>query len=110
MQTCQTLRTEEGFCHEDFDCDLDHMCWYKTEEDAKNDRKKCMKLYSQEKFFEYGYKKVDGPDKIKGLTPHFRKTYEHFYNMDINMHFGRYCKSGVAVIIGENKMKCVTID
>lgn len=30
--------------------------------------------------------------------------------MDENTHFGRYCKSGVAAIISENEMMCVTID
>lgn len=66
-------------------------------------------MFSQPKFTEYGYRKQE-KDKPKSNIPHQREIANINYNMDTNIHFGRYCQSGIAAIIGEFKMICVTID
>jgi len=67
----------------DYDCELTHYCWYKTPEKAKEDKKECLKMYSQELGTEFGYSKSDAVYK---------------YNMYENIDHGKFCKSGVGLI------------
>jgi len=54
-------------------------------------------MYTQEKYREFGYKKDS--------------TVEFKYNMQENMKYGRFCKSGIALIIeAESKMVCVELE
>ena len=46
----------------DQDCEIDHFCWYKSPTDASNGKKECLKMYSQDKFKEFGYKKDPSVD------------------------------------------------
>lgn len=54
---CEQLGTEGKYCLDDYDCEIDHYCWYMSSQDAKADSKKCMKLYEQPDFTKFGYKK-----------------------------------------------------
>lgn len=55
-KSCEPLRQEGQRCNNDFDCDLDKMCWYKTEADSQTLNKTCLLMFSQEDFTEFGYK------------------------------------------------------
>lgn len=55
--TCQKLRGDDEACHYDTDCKLTHYCWYKSPQDALENTKKCMPMYSQADGTKFGYLK-----------------------------------------------------
>ena len=84
------------------------MCWYKTKEAAAAKKKTCMKMFSQPEFTVYGYQKEE-PNKVRDIIPNERKFAAYGYNMDENMFFGRYCKTGLAVVVDATSMMCIQI-
>lgn len=86
------------------------MCWYQNEQDAKDKIKKCMEMYSAPLFTTYGYREQE-PDSPIFIETYKKPHFPKFYNMELNLIFGRYCQSGVAVIEKDNyRMMCVQID
>ena len=87
ISSCQKLKTEGeeevNMCENDNNCSIDHYCWYPTPEKAKADQKYCMKMFEKPNFTIFGYKKQE-------------KEFKYSYRE--NMFYGRYCKSGIAVI------------
>lgn len=78
-------------------------------------------MYSKDEYHVFGYKdetkKENGDPYIAEKTVHLPKFK---YNMEENMLFGKYCKSGMAVIIPNSdpastkknvkRMMCVKMD
>lgn len=96
---CDTLREEGQFCRSDYDCMLDHYCWYPTQADVDAKAKKCIKMYSYDIGKEFGYHAND---------PHvLAKNYK--YKLFNTMDMARACKSGIAKIVDAKTMKCVKI-
>jgi hypothetical protein len=94
--TCEKLRKQGEQCIVDQDCEIDHFCWYVSPDDAKAGQKQCLKMYKMDEFSEFGY--------LKDPKAEFK------YQMQENMKYGKYCKSGMAVIDeANNSMKCVKI-
>ena len=71
-KTCQKLRKDDEICSNDYDCDLNYMCWYKTKDAATAKKKTCMKMFSQPEFTVYGYPKEE-PNKVRDIIPNERK-------------------------------------
>ena len=87
-------------CLTDYDCELDHFCWYKTPGDVEAQKKQCIKMYQLKNGQELGYNALDSD-----LAKH-----EFKYNLLKNMYIGRACKSGLVSVDKEkNSMKCVEI-
>lgn len=68
-------------CTEDYECAIDHFCWYATKEDAKDKIKRCMKLYSTENKEKFGWAHVDPNNK---------------YSLEDYTQNGMFCKTGLA--------------
>ena len=78
--TCQLYREVGEECDEDFQCGIDHFCWYGSKEDRASEKRTCLELYSQEKGTSFGW---FGGNKLKDYTQN-----------------GRYCLSGLAYQVG----------
>lgn len=50
-------------CQTDYECKVDHFCWYRSPVDAKEKRKTCMKLYKADLFEEFGWAFVSENEK-----------------------------------------------
>lgn len=46
-------------CNDDYECKIDHFCWYWNKADAKRGQKKCMEMYSAELYVDFGWAFTD---------------------------------------------------
>ena len=42
-------------CEEDEQCQIGYFCWYKTADDAKNNVKRCMEMFTADIYDEFGW-------------------------------------------------------
>lgn len=68
------------------------MCWYSDEDYKKNNMKTCMSLYSAENGDNFGW-------SASSLTNPTEKDFKQN---------GRYCQSGLAYPVSDNKAKCTS--
>ena len=74
-----------------------------------------MKMYSAPRWTEYGYRTQSAEELEHSKNPNQNnighgKSAHFTYNMQENMLYGRYCESGIGVIIENKRMMCVEID
>ena len=70
-------------CSDDYQCKITHYCWFATKEGKAANKKKCMKMYSQENGTKFGW---SGEKKLADYT-----------------HNGKFCKSGLAFNVAPNE-------
>ena len=90
MSVCAPLKKNKEECEEDFQCKITHFCWYATQEDRQNEKKKCIETYSQENEHKFGWLQQGDKPTLEDHT-----------------HNGRYCKSGLAYESAPGEAQCV---
>ncbi|CDW76768.1 UNKNOWN [Stylonychia lemnae] len=87
--TCKLLKGTGESCLSDYECLNTHFCWPPL---ANSSDYRCLEMYSQDFMKDYGF---------------IRNT--SLTQIDASVNAGRYCKSGVALIINNSSSRCIEI-
>lgn len=77
---CQNLKETYDICESDYECGVDHYCWYASEQDRQFKIKKCVKLYAFQKNETFGWY-AKNPDNLE---------------LDDFIQNGKACETGLA--------------